>query len=101
LEHEDIPTFNLPNLQSLLWEEVGIVRSGEGLKKAASILAAWQDTLPQATDRPSYELNALVMNARLVTEAALLREESRGAHYRTDYLQTSAAWQHHTVFKNG
>jgi L-aspartate oxidase len=97
---EDIPVLNLPNLQSMLWDEVGIVRSGEGLKRAAGILAAWQNILPQPTDRPSYELNALVVNARLVTEAALLREESRGAHYRTDFLEPSTEWLRHTVFQN-
>lgn len=95
----NIPLLNLPNLQSVMWDEVGIVRSGEGLKQAAGILAAWQDSLAQATDRPSYELNALVVNARLVAEAALLREESRGAHYRTDFLEPSNKWLRHTVFK--
>jgi L-aspartate oxidase len=96
---DDVPLLNLPNLQSLLWDELGIVRSGEGLKLAAGVLAAWQNVLPQPTDRPSYELNALVVNARLVAEAALLREESRGAHYRTDFLEPSNDWLRHTVFK--
>jgi L-aspartate oxidase len=96
---ESVPLLNLPNLQSLMWDEVSIVRSGKGLKLAAGILSAWQNGLPQPTDRPSYELNALVINARLVAEAALLREESRGAHYRTDFLEHSKDWLRHTVFK--
>jgi L-aspartate oxidase len=95
----DIPLLNLANLQSLLWDEVGIVRSGEGLNRAASTLAAWQKVLPQPADRASYELNAMILNARLVTEAALMREESRGAHFRTDFSQPSPAWERHTVFK--
>ncbi|MBN1374609.1 MAG: L-aspartate oxidase [Dehalococcoidia bacterium] len=95
----DIPLLNLPNLQSLLWDEVGIERSGEGLQRAAGILAAWQNALPHPSDRPSYELNALVVNARLVTEAALLRQESRGAHYRNDFPEPSSDWLRHTVFK--
>jgi L-aspartate oxidase len=95
----DLPALNLQNLQSLLWDEVGIVRNGEGLKRAAAVLAAWQKMLPQSVDRPSYELNAMVTNARLVTEAALQREESRGAHYRTDFPNPLADWQRHTVFK--
>ena len=96
---DNVPLPNLTNLQSLMWDEVSIVRSGEGLKQAAGILSAWQNLLPQPTDRPSYELNALVVNARLVAEAALLREESRGAHYRTDFLEPSEKWLRHTVFK--
>jgi L-aspartate oxidase len=90
---------NLPNLQSLMWDKVGIIRSGKSLEEAASILANWESLLPQPSDRPSYELNNLVLCARLVTEAALLREESRGAHFRTDFPQTSPEWQRHSVFR--
>jgi L-aspartate oxidase len=94
-----VPHLNLPNLQSLMWEKVGIIRSGRSLKQAANILAAWENLLSQPTDRPSYELNHLVLCARLVTEAALLRKESRGAHFRTDFPKTSREWQRHIVFK--
>ena len=96
---DNVPQFNLPNLQSLLWDKVGIVRSGESLTEAANILSTWHNFLPQPTDRPSYELNNLLLNARLMTEAALLREESRGAHFRTDFPDTSPDWQKHIVFK--
>jgi L-aspartate oxidase len=92
------PSLNLPNLQSLMWDKVGIIRSGKSLEEAASILATWESLLPQPSDRPSYELNSLVLCARLVTEAALLRKESRGAHFRTDFPQTSPEWQRHIVF---
>ena len=100
-EREPLSTvlpLNLPNLQSLLWDKVGIIRSGESLKEAAGILATWQRSLPQPIDRPTYELNNLVLCARLMTEAALLREESRGAHFRTDFPQSSPEWQRHIVF---
>jgi len=93
------PPLNLPNLQSLMWDKVGIIRSGETLSQAANILATWQCTLPQPIDRPSYELNNLVLCGRLMTEAALLREESRGAHFRTDFPQPSSAWQKHIIFR--
>ena len=94
-----VPPLNLPNLQALMWDKVGIIRSGKSLKEAAGILAAWERLLPQPGDRPSYELNNLVLCSRLVTEAASLREESRGAHFRTDFPQTSPAWQRHIVFR--
>jgi L-aspartate oxidase (EC 1.4.3.16) len=104
-----VPPLNLPNLQSLMWDEVGIIRSGEGLNEAANILATWRPSpdkgrgregLPFLTliDRPSYELNNLVLCARLMTEAALLREESRGAHFRTDFPQSLPEWQRHITF---
>ena len=94
-----VPRLNLPNLQSLMWDKVGIIRSGKSLKEAAGILATWESLLSQPSDRPSYELNNLVLCARLVTEAALLRKESRGAHFRTDFPKASPEWQRHIVFR--
>lgn len=93
-----VPPLNLPNLQSLMWDKVGIIRSGKSLGEAACVLATWEKLLLEPTDRPSYELNNLVLCARLVTEAALLRKESRGAHFRTDFPRTRPEWQKHIVF---
>ncbi|MBN1366464.1 MAG: L-aspartate oxidase [Dehalococcoidales bacterium] len=95
-----VPQLNLPNLQSLLWDKVGILRSGEGLAEMADILAGWQTVLPEPTDQPWFELNSLVACGRLMTEAALLRTESRGTHSRTDCPETSADWEKHIVFRN-
>jgi len=77
---------------------VGVIRDRKSLTQAADILATWQKALPKPTDRPSYELNNLVLTGRLVTEAALLRKESRGAHFRSDFPQNSPQWQRHIVF---
>ena len=90
---------NLSNLESLLWDKVGIVRSGDGLSEAVDVLATWQALLSQSTDRSSYELSNMVLNARLMAEAALLRQESRGAHFRTDFPESSPDWQKHIVFR--
>lgn len=95
-----IPPLNLPNLQSHLWDKMGIIRSGEGLAEMAGILAGWQNVLPEPTDRPWFELNSLVICGRLMTEAALLRTESRGSHFRTDFTETSPGWEKHIVFRN-
>ena len=93
------PPLNLSGLQSLMWDKVGIVRSGEGLQEAAGILDSWHGLLSEPSDRLSYELNNLVLCGRLMTEAALLRKESRGAHFRTDFPRTSPEWQRHIVFR--
>jgi len=104
-EHEPMrqvgtaPPLNLPNLQSLMWDKVGIIRSGKELKEAAGVLATWERLVPEPGDRPSYELSNLVLCARLMTEAALLREESRGAHFRTDFPRTLPEWQRRIVFR--
>ncbi|MDD5094723.1 MAG: L-aspartate oxidase [Dehalococcoidia bacterium] len=87
-------------LQSLMWENAGIVRSKEKLEEAARILAHWNNTLGTPTDRPYYELCNMVLVGRLIIEAALIREESRGAHFRTDFPQPSSAWERHLIFRN-
>ncbi len=93
-----VPAPSLSALQRLHWNKVGIIRNQECLTEAADTLAAWQKSLPQPTDRHSYELNNLVLTGRLVTEAALLRKESRGAHFRSDFPQSSPKWQRHIIF---
>ena len=86
-------------LQALMWEKVGIVRDGPALNEAARLLDAWEAALPAPCDRPSHELANLVLLGRLVTEAALQREESRGAHYRRDFPEPRPEWLRHIVFR--
>jgi L-aspartate oxidase len=90
---------SLANLQSLMWDKVGIVRSGEGLAEAALTLSMWERSAPLPSDRPSHELTNLLLTGRLVAEAALIRRESRGAHYRTDFPRPDDAWRRHLVFR--
>ncbi len=90
---------NLPALQSLMWDKVGIIRAGKDLEDAARTLAAWEKELPEPSDRPSHELNNLLVCARLMTEAALIRKESRGAHFRTDFPNSLPEWRRHIVFR--
>ncbi|MBT3362330.1 MAG: L-aspartate oxidase [Chloroflexi bacterium] len=95
---EDVPWVTLGLLQSLIWDNVGIVRSKEQLQEAADTLAVWQSMVGEPMDRPSYELSNLVLAGRLMTEAALIRQESRGAHFRSDCPETSPDWLWHIIF---
>jgi L-aspartate oxidase len=90
---------SLSSLQELMWDKVGIVRDGPGLAEAALTLAMWQRSAPAPTDRPSQELANLLLTARIVTEAALLRQESRGAHHRTDFPEPLDSWRHNMIFR--
>jgi len=94
----NVPEPTLESLQTLMWEKVGIIRNREGLTEAAQVLAAWQKTLPPPSDRASHELTNMAITGRLMSEAALVREESRGAHFRVDFPQKSPVWQHHIVY---
>jgi L-aspartate oxidase len=95
-----VPAPSFTSLQQLAWNHIGVIRDADGLSRAADILAAWQPKLPPPTDRPSHELHNLVLTGRLIAEAALLREESRGAHFRSDFPEKSTEWQRHIVFTN-
>ena len=94
-----IPSPSLTMLQQLLWDKAGIVREREGLSMVADILQTWQQNLPQPADQPSCELRNLILTGRLLVEAALIREESRGAHFRSDFPHSSSKWQRHIVWK--
>ncbi|MFO8011190.1 MAG: L-aspartate oxidase [Dehalococcoidia bacterium] len=89
----------LTTLQQLLWENAGILRNKERLEEVAVILAAWHEGLGHPMDRPYYELCNMVLAGRLLVEAASMREESRGAHFRTDFPQTLPEWEKHIVFR--
>ncbi len=86
-------------LQQLLWDNVGIVRDGEGLSRVAGVLAAWQKAMPEPCDKGGWEMRHLILLGRLMTEAALGRQESRGAHFRADSPQPSESWRRHLVFR--
>ncbi len=94
-----LPAPSLTVLQQLHWDKVGIIRESQGLNQAADILAAWQQSLRPPTDQPSYELSNLILTGRLLTEAAFIREESRGAHFRSDFPESSPKWQRHIIWR--
>jgi L-aspartate oxidase len=72
-------------LQELMWKDVGIVRTGNGLKQAISCLEEIGQQISKPRSRREYEARNLQIAGLLVARSALAREESRGAHYRTDY----------------
>ncbi|RUO97703.1 L-aspartate oxidase [Hyphomicrobium sp.] len=74
---------SLNTLRSVMTKYVGVQRSGKGLRKALAELAALSAST--SNDRV---LSNMLLAARLITAAALLRKESRGGHYRTDYPKT-------------
>lgn len=78
------PSMDVGRLRALMWECAGVVRSGEKLHAALSELTsmAKEDT---RLDRARGEARNLLQCAELIARSAIAREESRGAHYRTDF----------------
>ncbi|HEY4356806.1 MAG TPA: L-aspartate oxidase [Acidobacteriaceae bacterium] len=82
-------------LQALMWEAAGIERSGDDMRAALQQLSQWRVA---GRDVASLETANLLQLAQVVLTAALARRESRGAHFRNDYPETSAAWQHSLIY---
>jgi L-aspartate oxidase len=77
------------DVRSVMWEHAGIDRTAKGLRKGLKILADIEKRLPVGATE---EAN-LVTTARLITESALLRKESRGGHYRSDFPHAVRRWR--------
>ncbi len=89
------------HLSELMWIKVGMVRTASSLTEAINVLGGW-DILPvgKPVSRKAGEFQNLLTVAKLITKAALLREESRGVHYRADHPRESLTWQQrHVTFK--
>jgi L-aspartate oxidase len=75
----------IQEIQLLMWRDVGIVRTGPGLKRAIEQLSGLAPRVAHPQNRRAHEARNLHTVGLLVARSALAREESRGAHYRTDF----------------
>jgi fumarate reductase flavoprotein subunit len=100
-------------LLDTMWNDVGVIRDREGLDRAAAALADIHAEL-LATGIPEAErafnmgwhdwlnLRSLCEISRVITLAARQRENSRGAHYRSDFPQEGdLASSRFTVVRQG
>ena len=91
-------------LQQLMWEKVGVLRTAERLEAALArirgMALALGDTVPATHAEFNlelqdwYDLRSALLTAESVTLAAIHRTESRGAHQREDYPETDEAQTH-------
>lgn len=96
-------------LRRLMWEKVSVVRTEESLKSALGELEKIEEDLEHQAPAlrtkvwnqeiaEGLENYSLVKTARLVIQAALMRTESRGAHFRSDYPNAdNQGWLQHIV----
>jgi len=86
-------------LYDMMWEDAGIIRDADSLKRAQTILDKLDAELDQITisdQSMAYNLNwhdwlnlkNLILVSKAIVGAAIAREDSRGAHYRSDFPET-------------
>jgi L-aspartate oxidase len=83
-------------IRAVMSEKVGIIRTGSELKAAIESLRECEERATNAATKN------FVTVALLVARGALFRQESRGAHFRTDYPQRDeAGWRVHSAQRLG
>jgi L-aspartate oxidase len=82
----------LEDLRQIMWDRVGLVRTGPGLWEARNNLLEMETVL-----RRTVAGRVAVDLALMVTLAALRRSESRGGHYRADYPEPDPMQEHRTL----
>ncbi len=82
----------LEDLRQIMWDRVGLVRTGDGLWQARNHLLDLDSVLRRTiAGRVAIELSLMVVLA------ALRRSESRGGHYRADYPEPDPMQEHRTL----
>ena len=110
-------------LHIVMWRCAGICRTQAGLENAIAKISQWQELfaqlsisqfvanlkphqtvnftnpLPEEQLRFWAETRSLIDIACLILKSALFRQESRGGHYRLDYLHPDENWKAHTLIQ--
>ena len=99
-------------LKETMWEGCGVVRNREGLIQARKRIEALTEQAakisvpgpPQMNNawQEALDLSNQLTVAHTMIDSALVREESRGAHFRSDYPeQDDARWLRYIVVRGG
>jgi L-aspartate oxidase len=94
-------------LQGVMWRNAGLLRDGVGLRWAQAALAAMREAMREQAGslrlltRRGLEARNLLDVAEATVQAALGREESRGAHSRIDFPKRGEVALHSVVRRGG
>jgi succinate dehydrogenase/fumarate reductase flavoprotein subunit len=94
------------SIKEVMWHRAGIIRKGRDLEEALGQIEELKSFVPKLQIKDlrglvkSLELQNMLILTEMVCRAALLRTESRGAHYRGDYPEEdSANWLKNIVIR--
>lgn len=78
------------DLTWMMWHKVGLIRTEESMLEMKETLRKWMPLSGYRYSRSELtETTNMLLLAFMMTEAALLRRESRGCHFRSDYPESS------------
>jgi L-aspartate oxidase len=80
------------SLRNTMSDHVGVMRHGEGITQALDVIRKVQE------QAKGLSLGNMAIAAQMIATAALVRHESRGGHYRTDFPATEAALAKRALF---
>jgi L-aspartate oxidase len=73
------------DLQEVMTSRVGVLRNADGLHEAAGLLDKLAGVRAEVVDQHSWETTNLLTISIALADAATLREETRGSHWREDF----------------
>jgi L-aspartate oxidase len=76
------------SIRQVMWDHCGIDRSAKGLRLGLAKLTEIESRLPVGAT----EETNMAQTSLLIADAALLRKESRGGHYRSDFPRAKRKW---------
>lgn len=83
------------DVQEVMWENVGIIRSPEKMQKALDFFKSnYPEYMSLSGSRTAVEVKNIFLNGFFTAFAAFQRKESRGAHFRSDYPQRNEERTH-------
>jgi L-aspartate oxidase len=85
----DLNVVDRVELQTLMWDKVGLARTRDELTATRDELDKWRSANVENRLFTDWEDANLLLLSRAVTASALAREESRGGHYRLDFPETN------------
>lgn len=95
---------NKKEIQRIMWDYVGIVRSDERLTRAMKRITLIQDEVEHYYKKTKIctsilELRNMATVAELIIESALQRKESRGLHFNKEYPDKNPQFKRDTILK--
>lgn len=92
-------------LQTMMWEHAGVIREEKRLKAGIKKLRSYRSKKLKIKGSlknnqqliAALDLQNMIPTSQMILESALLRKESRAAHYRSDYKSTKKAWEKNIV----